>query len=275
MPIPWALRGLRNGVLTTHWPRREDHYFDAYPATVAVRDRAPRDLDHLQRAVALCPTGAISAAGSGTALDQGLCILCARCVEQEPELFAWAHGSGVGRLRREQLVVPDVPDGDRELAAVRTDLARRVRRLRRSVHIRHVDAGSDGSDEWEVQALLNPVYDIHRLGLFFTASPRHADVLLVTGVGSAGMVQPLQRTLAAMPQPVVVVASGADAISGGLLRGGYGGHDGVGSAVPIDVWVPGAPATPFGLLHGLLLALDRLPRREVPGHRAPGTGDGS
>jgi Ni,Fe-hydrogenase III small subunit len=78
--------------------------------------------------------------------------------------------------------------------------------VRRSVYLRHIDTGSDGSDEWEIQALTNPIYDLHRLGIFFTASPRHADILLVTGIGTTGMVEPLRRTLDAMPAPTVVVS---------------------------------------------------------------------
>ena len=84
------------------------------------------------------------------------------------------------------------------------------------MHLRHVDAGSDGTEEWEILALLNPVYDIHRLGMFFTASPRHADVLLVTGAGARGMPEPLRQTYDAMPHPKVVIAVGTDAVSGGL-----------------------------------------------------------
>jgi Ni,Fe-hydrogenase III small subunit len=132
--------------------------------------------------------------------------------------------------------------------------------LRRSVHVRHVDAGSDGADEWEVLALLNPVYDVQRLGIFFTASPRHADVLLVTGAGAHGMALPLQRTLKAMPRPVVVIAAGVDAVSGGLVAPAYGVAGGVGDLVAVDVWVPGSPPSPFSLLHALLLVMDRVPR---------------
>jgi Ni,Fe-hydrogenase III small subunit/ferredoxin len=251
-------------MLTTPWPRREDHYFDAFPAAVAVTEGAVPAPGAAERAAARCPSGAIAATGDSVEVDRGRCVLCGRCVEEQPELFSWASGSDVARLGRDLLVVPEREGDEQALAAVRAELAERVRRLRRSVHVRHVDAGSDGSDEWEVQALLNPVYDIHRLGVFFTASPRHADVLLVTGVGSAAMLQPLRRTLDAIPRPLVVVASGADAISGGLLRGGYGAHRGVAATVPVDVWVPGAPATPFALLHGLLLALDRVPTASRP-----------
>ena len=174
-------------------------------------------------------------------------------------MFRHAAGAGTASLTRTGLVVGAAPESDQALAELRAALGRRVRRLRRSVHIRHVDTGSDGSDEWEVAALANPVYDVHRLGIFFTSSPRHADILLVTGIGTAGMVEPLLRTYQAMPAPTVVVAAGADAASGGLIGGGYTGGTGVGELVPIDVWVPGSPATPFSLLHGILLGLGRVP----------------
>ncbi len=185
--------------------------------------------------------------------------MCGRCVEAAPEWFGWETGSATAGLTRAALVVGHIDESDEALAELRTSLARRVRRLRRSVHLRHIDTGSDGSDEWEIQALTNPVYDLHRLGIFFTASPRHADILLVTGIGAAAMVEPLRRTLDAMPAPTVVVAVGTDAVSGGLIGRGYTGGVGVSEIVPVDVWVPGAPASPFSVLHGILLALGRVP----------------
>ncbi|HEY1665573.1 MAG TPA: oxidoreductase, partial [Trebonia sp.] len=127
--------------------------------------------------------------------------------------------------------------------------------LHRSVHVRHVDAGSDGSEEWEIQALLGPVYDIHRLGVFFTASPRHADVLMVTGAGTVGMTGPLRTTYEGMPDPKVVIAVGTDAISGGLLSDRL---TGAASVIPVDVWVPGSPPSPFAILNALLIATGRL-----------------
>lgn len=262
--MPWVLRGLRNGVLTSRWPHRADPYFDDFPAAVVVQHTDPSRAHEASAAEVaalpgFCPTGAITLTAGQVALDRGRCILCGRCVAALPTLFAWAPGAGTSGLRRESLVVGEVAETEETLAAVRAMLADRVRRLRRSVHIRHVDAGSDGSDEWEVQALLNPVYDVHRLGIFFTASPRHADILLVTGIGTAGMLTALRRTRDAMPDPAVVIAAGADAISGGLIGGGYTAGTGIGDAVTVDVWVPGAPASPFSLLHAILLALGRLP----------------
>jgi Ni,Fe-hydrogenase III small subunit/ferredoxin len=266
MPLPWALRGLRHGVVTTGYPRHADPYFDAFPATVEVRHDAearPARAAVTQAALdELCPTGALEAVDGPArevTVDRGACIGCGRCVEGRPDLFAWRAGADVAALTRHTLVARSELSSDHALAQLRADLARRVRALRRSVHLRHVDVGSDGSDEWEVHALLNPVYDVHRLGIFFTASPRHADILLLTGIGAAAMHEPLRKTREGMPDPVVVIAVGTDAVSGGLFDTGYSTSGGVGGLVGVDVWVPGSPASPFGILHGILLALDRLP----------------
>ena len=172
----WVLRGLRDGVVTTRWPRRPDEYADNWRGPV----RALGPTGSVDPA--LCPTGAISEQG----VDQGRCILCGRCVAVRPDLFSWstgATGPGAAALVRQQLIVPE--ETDEAVTAARARLRERTAALRRSVHVRHVDAGSDGSEEWEIQALLGPVYDINRLGVFITASPRHADVLLVTGPARA------------------------------------------------------------------------------------------
>jgi Ni,Fe-hydrogenase III small subunit/ferredoxin len=258
----WVLRGLRDGITTTRWPRRPDEYADTWRGPVTVRPGSPP----APGAAELCPAGAIEESAAGQVLvDRGACILCGRCVAAWPDVFAWsagATGPEAAGLTRPALVVPPAPETDEAVEAVRAGLARRTAALRRSVHVRHVDAGSDGSEEWEIQALLGPVYDIHRLGIFFTASPRHADVLLVTGAGTPGMAGPLRATYDGMPDPRVVVAVGADAASGGLL-GGADGHGlaGVAAAVPVDVWVPGNPPPPFSILSALLIATGRLEAR--------------
>jgi Ni,Fe-hydrogenase III small subunit/ferredoxin len=212
-----------------------------------------------------CPTHAISVTEARVELDRGRCILCGRCTELFGETFRFDPNFEISALRRGQLVVPDLYEDDATLDEAREELGRRTRALRRSIHIRHVDAGSDGSEEWEVAALTNPIYDVQRLGIFFTASPKHADVLLVTGVGTTGMVGPLQHTFDVMPEPKVVIAAGVDAISGGMLGQGYASLGGVDGTVPVDVFVPGSPPTPFGLLHGILLAVGLLPG--ISGHK--------
>lgn len=259
--MPWVTRGLGDGTLTTRWPAGRDEYFDQFTGAVEVvgRPRSDGSAAGIAPAVDTCPTGAISAGADGlVSIDRGRCILCGRCVAASPEAFAWRPGSAVAHTDRDALVVTAIEETDEAVEGVRAALRERVRWLRRSVHVRHLDAGSDGAEEWEVQALTNPVYDIHRLGIFFTASPRHADLLLVTGIGTAGMHEAVRATLEAMPTPTVVVAAGADAVSGGLMGRGYTSGTGVGDLLDVDVWVPGSPPSPFSILHGILLALGRV-----------------
>ena len=253
--MPWVTRGLREGIVTTRYPRRPDGYGEGFAAAVTVTEQpSPATRDGL---AGICPTGAIGV-GERVTLDQGRCILCGRCVASRPEVFAYEASIETAQVHRRLLVTP--PDeGDEELEArVVAELAARVRRFGRSLHVRHVDAGSDGSEEWEIAALTGPIYDLHRLGIFFTASPRHADLLLVTGAGTAGMVEPLRRTYDAMPDPKVVLAAGADAVSGGLVHPTYATRGGIAGILPVDVWVPGSPPSPFSILHGILLAMGRL-----------------
>ncbi|MCL5027122.1 MAG: hypothetical protein M1531_11635, partial [Chloroflexi bacterium] len=115
------------------------------------------------------------------------------------------------------------------------------RLLKRSLHIRHMAAGSDNSTDWEIAALLNPVYDIQRLGIDFVASPRHADLLLVTGAVTRHLEPALYATYEAMPSPRLVVAAGDEACGGGVLHGSYAVAGGVDRCLPVDVYVPGDP----------------------------------
>ncbi len=265
--MPWIPRGLRHGIVTSRYPRRPDGYgpgFFGHVEVVTVRGDGPEapvrgdGPEAPAVAAAECPTGAITIDGDVVRLDRGRCILCGRCVALAPSTFRADPGFETAGHGRRALVVPATPDDDAALAEARMRLAHRVRGLRRSVHVRHVDAGSDGAEEWEVAALTNPVYDVQRLGVFFTASPKHADVLLVTGIGTAGMDVPLRQTYDLMPDPKVVVAAGVDATSGGMVHEGYAARGGVAGLVPVDVYVPGSPPSPFGILHGILAAVGIL-----------------
>jgi Ni,Fe-hydrogenase III small subunit/ferredoxin len=238
-----------------------------------VRDEgaAEHDESDVEAIVGICPTRAIQTAEGRLFLDRGACIMCGRCVASRPDLFSFDAGVEVAESHRGLLVVPRREEEPNDLAFLREDLARRVRALRRSIHIRHIDCGSDGSEEWEIAALTNPVYDVQRLGVYFTASPRHADVLLVTGSGAAGMLAPLRRTFDAMPAPKLIGAVGSDTASGGLLAGNYATRGGIVDEAPVDVFVPGSPPSPFAILHGILLAIGLLPARAaVPDSAAMG-----
>lgn len=130
--------------------------------------------------------------------------------------------------------------------------------LGRSLHVRHLDAGSCNGCDWEITALLNPYHDVQRLGIDFVASPRHADLLLVTGIMTRNLEEAARRTYEAMPEPRLVVATGACAISGGVFAGTYAGRNGIGEVLPIDVFIPGCPPRPEALMHGLLVAVGRM-----------------
>lgn len=123
--------------------------------------------------------------------------------------------------------------------------------VRGSLQVRHVDAGSCNGCELEIGGAFSPVYDAERFGARLVASPRHADALLVTGVVTRNMEQPLRNTLAATPQPRVVVAVGDCACTCGVFAGAYGVVGAVGDVVPVDVQIPGCPPTPTQIIDGL------------------------
>ncbi|MFZ4407855.1 MAG: NADH-quinone oxidoreductase subunit B family protein [Paracraurococcus sp.] len=136
-------------------------------------------------------------------------------------------------------------------------------RLGRSLSIRQVDCGSCNGCELEINALQNVVYDLERFGLRFVASPRHADVLLVTGPLTRNMKEALLRTRECTPEPCFVVAAGDCAVDGGVFKGSYAIEGGIGAALPVDLVIPGCPPTPTQLLEGLLALLEAqvAPRR--------------
>jgi Ni,Fe-hydrogenase III small subunit len=134
------------------------------------------------------------------------------------------------------------------------------RRLGRSLSIRQVDAGSCNGCELEIHALSNAYYDLERFGLRFVASPRHADVLLVTGPVTLNMREALERTYAATPAPKWVVAAGACAIDGGLFAGSYACAGSVDKVLTVDIRIPGCPPTPTALLKGLLALMEGAKR---------------
>jgi Ni,Fe-hydrogenase III small subunit len=128
----------------------------------------------------------------------------------------------------------------------------------RSLRIRQVDAGSCNACEWECTALTNPVYDIQRFGIDFVASPRHADLLLVTGPVSRQMELALKKTYIATPEPRLVVACGDCSIDGGIYKGSYAVTNGVANVIPVDCYIPGCPPSPLQIIDGLMALLKKL-----------------
>ena len=149
--------------------------------------------------------------------------------------------------------------GSAEFAALRGELRAKTRKLfRGSLAIRLVTAGSTNACEQELVALGNSYYDVERFGVHFVASPRHADMLMVTGPVSRNMRQALVRTYEAMPSPKLVVAVGDDAIDGGIFKGSYAVLDGVHNVIPVDYQIPGDPPSPGRIIGSLLAILNDL-----------------
>ena len=266
MPL-WTLFGLRQGRATTPWPGKDqgsgqDGVFGM------PRFDAHRCESGCNECAAVCPTGAIEvhAERSGDRrleVDYGRCIACQLCVEACPtdaatRSFDWAFGV----RERSDLVLPA---DDLHIARQRHEAEPRDG-FRRSLHVRHVDSGSCNGCELELQALNNPFYNLHRLGIFFTPSPRFADLLLVTGPVTYAMHEPLQQTYEAMPEPRWVMAVGTCAVSGGLAGGGYACGNGLEGVLPVDIYLPGCPPNPAALIEALLMFLDRAPQRVKRGH---------
>ncbi|HET9653031.1 MAG TPA: NADH-quinone oxidoreductase subunit NuoB [Usitatibacter sp.] len=154
---------------------------------------------------------------------------------------------------------PGADDAALAELASKVDAAAR-RRLGRTLSIREVDAGSCNGCELEIHAINNVVYDLERFGLRFVASPRHADVLLVTGPVTANMREALERTYEATPHPKWVVAVGDCARDGGVFAGSYACVGGVSKVVPVDLHIGGCPPSPVALLRGLLALLETVER---------------
>ena len=134
-------------------------------------------------------------------------------------------------------------------------------RFRHSVHVRFVDAGANGALISEVRLIDAPPYNMHRFGIFITATPRDADVLLVAGPVTEAMREPLRKAYEAMPMPKRVVAIGDDAIDGGIFGKTFACAGGVGEVIPVDFIVPGCPPPPIAIIHGLLAAAGQVTAR--------------
>jgi Ni,Fe-hydrogenase III small subunit len=155
------------------------------------------------------------------------------------------------------LTEPPPPPDDAAIAELARSVNQAARkRLGRSLSIRHIDAGSCNGCELEIHALSNAFYDLERFGLRFVASPRHADVLTVTGPVTKNMREALRRTYDATPDPKWVVAIGSCAVDGGIFAGSYGVAGSVKDVLPVDLHIRGCPPSPIELLKGLIALLD-------------------
>lgn len=270
------------GVVTTEYPQ------GGVAGAVAGRGRPEFEFSGWQDArpaVAACPTGALKCTEEGSnrtvRFDLGACTFCGLCAEAD-RTIRMTQECELAQPRRLDLITTakyavdpngrqsrllGVEKGGRSaplesLEGLGAEVKTRIDQvLGRSLHIREVDAGSCNGCEVEIVGLNSPVYDVERFGIHFVASPRHADLLLVTGPVSRNMELALRKTYEATPEPRLVVAVGACGCSGGIFGRNYATLGGVDKVVPVDVYIPGCPPNPFALMHGILKAVGRLESR--------------
>jgi len=271
-------KSLATGVVTTKYPA------EAAKLSSHARGRPEftyRGWKDARPAATACPTTALTCADSAgertVTFDLAKCTFCGMCAEADSGIRMTNEIEVAARSRQELLNIakyklagsgeqiellgePARAKQDRAaMEAVGAELKARIQKgLGRSLHIREVDAGSCNGCEIEIVGLNSPIYDAERFGIHFVASPRHADMLLVTGPVTRNMELALRKTYDAMPAPGLVVAVGACGCSGGIFGENYASLGGVDKVLPVDVYIPGCPPNPHALLHGILMAVGKL-----------------
>jgi|YNPNPStandDraft_1061719.scaffolds.fasta_scaffold74507_2 Ni,Fe-hydrogenase III small subunit len=237
----WVLRGFRTGIVTTQYPDAVERNGGVSPGRPAI----PRVLGSERDAFFAsfrCPTKALARVEEDITIDYRRCVHCGRCVREAGSPVAWIEGyEWAGQMHPER-------EGPSLGGA-----------FSRSLHIRCVDMGACGACMSEIEQIAKPHYNLHRLGFFFTPTPREADILLVVGPGTDHMRVPLEKAYRAMATPKKVVAVGTCALSGGLFGPSFACASGIEAMVPVDIGVPGCPPPPLAVLHALLVAVGRKP----------------
>ncbi len=230
----WVINGIRTGIKTTSYPAKPELALGVTPGLPTHDAYPPGQIESL---MTRCPTGVFETREGELVVNERRCIHCYRCARGIQHPVNWRQNYEWGA----------VPGARHELGGP----------FEKSIHICVVDAGDCGACLNEVKQLNNPYYNMHRLGFFITPTPRHADVLLVVGAVTDHMRLALQKVYDAMPTPKRVIAVGACALSGGVFADSFVCAKGVAEVLPVDVEVPGHPAPPLAILHGLLVAAGR------------------
>jgi Ni,Fe-hydrogenase III small subunit/NAD-dependent dihydropyrimidine dehydrogenase PreA subunit len=209
----------------------------------------------------VCPTDAIKIIDRHPVIDLGQCLFCGECMNACPsDLIRFTDDFSLAANLRSDLLVRH----DTEKVMVQSLNKEILRLFKRSLRLRQVSAGGCNGCEVEINVLSTIVYDLGRFGIQFVASPRHADGLLITGPVTENMRLALQKTYEAVPNPKIVIAVGACAVSGGPYLNHPQVHNGADSTLPVDLYITGCPPHPITILDGLLRLLAKMPEQRFP-----------
>lgn len=230
-------KSLQTGIVTTQYPKSEDvpaEGFRGLPQWEAT------SCQKCGQCAKICPTKAITCneANPYWKVDAKKCIFCGFCIDA-------CSSKALSHSLKFELAETNVREKINKAFG-------------RSLHIRHLDTGSCNGCDFELGALTGPVYDIQRFGFDFVASPRHADILMVTGPVTRNLEIAAQKTYAATPAPKLIVAVGTCACSGGICGKSYTSAGGVDNILPVDVYIPGCPPRPQALIHGLFQLVEDM-----------------
>ena len=245
----WIFRGISNGILTTKYPAARPTHDEIPFRSIPPSETAESDWTKGKNK---CPTGAIQIQPNRN-IDLGKCIYCRSC---ESAGFVFEEDRTTSAVLQARILSNMSSD-----KKVIKEFEKKRRAFRKSFHILMIDVGSCNACNLEVLNLSNPYYDISRLGIFFTNSPKHADALIVVGALNKAMVEVLKKTYESMPDPKMVISIGACAISGGIFQDTESFVSPIQDVIPVDAEVPGCPPTPIQILEGLLLCTGKLEKQ--------------
>jgi Ni,Fe-hydrogenase III small subunit/Pyruvate/2-oxoacid:ferredoxin oxidoreductase delta subunit len=265
----WTLIGLLKGKATTKWPKKSHskQSNDGQDHVIGMpKFKESSCLADCSICTEVCPTKAIINIEKKALvdIDYGKCVNCQLCIDRCPtDAISASNEWAFGVKNRSDLIL-----NNSKQASVKAPQHQgfKTSRFRRSLYIRHIDAGSCNGCESELHALENPFYNLDRFGIFFTPSPRHADLLLITGPVTYNMRDLILETYNAMPDPKWVMAAGTCAVSGGTNGNSYAAQNGIEDLLPVDIYLPGCPPNPAALLSAFEILLNKMPQHVKEGH---------